>query len=68
MCTHTRFINAGRSKIYDDAMAWILFGFIELPFLATYLTVTFAWGGYGVASFGVWSALWKRQLQVWDSL
>lgn len=63
----TRYRNAGRGKIYEAAMLWILFGFASWPFYAVWYTITL-WPQHKAGAFAVWPYLWRRQLQVWGAL
>lgn len=73
MHTYVRFNNAGRTKIYDDAMAWIIFGFLTWPFYALAYTLYY-WvksrGEYGFFELAglVFKTMWRHQRNVWNSL
>lgn len=69
MHIYTRFNNAGSNKIYDDAMAWILLGFLDAPLWGLYYAARALLDGceWHVTLYALKSP-WKHQMRVWNSL
>jgi hypothetical protein len=71
MMLKTKYRNAGRTKIDDRAMLWMLWAFVAYPYEAVrFQASAMRYEGLSMTeSFEVvWPWLWRHNLEVWRSL